>query len=82
MVDANVTLTITREGDTLTIVANNVDFNGTSNDMTATVKTTLTENDPCYFAITCENSYVDLLSVKDATLRANAGLLVGNPRCM
>ena len=81
MVDAVVTLTITREGDTITVVANNVDFNGTSNDMTATVKTILTENDPCYFAITCENSYVDLLSVKDATLRANAGLLVGNTDC-
>ncbi|MCR5685176.1 MAG: LamG domain-containing protein [Lachnospiraceae bacterium] len=78
MVDANVTLTITREGDTLTVVANNVDYNGTSNDMTATVRTTLTAADPCFFAISCENSYVDLLSVKDATMRANAGLLVGN----
>ena len=78
MVDATVTLTITREGDTLTVVANNVDYNGTSNDMTATVKTTLTAADPCFFAISCENAYVDLLSVKDATMRANAGLLVGN----
>ncbi len=78
MVDANVTLTISREGDTIKMVANNVDFNGTSNDMTAVVKTTLTAADPCYFAITCENSYVDLMSVKDATIRANAGLIVGN----
>ncbi|MBO4415502.1 MAG: LamG domain-containing protein [Lachnospiraceae bacterium] len=78
MVDATVTLTITREGDTLTVVANNVDYNGTSNDMTAVVKTTLTETDPCFFAISCENAYVDLLSVKDATVRANAGLTVGS----
>ena len=38
MVDANVTLTISREGDTIKMVANNVDFNGTSNDMTAVIE--------------------------------------------
>ncbi len=66
MVDADVTLTINREGDTLNITAKNVDYNGTSNDMTATVKTALTPEDPCYFLFTCENSYVELMSVKDA----------------
>ncbi len=81
MVDANVTLTVSREGDTLKIVANNVDFNGTSNDMTAVIKTGLTAEDPCFFAITCENAYVDILSVKDATQRANAGLTVGTQDC-
>ncbi len=81
MVDAVVTLTITREGDTITVVANNVDYNGTSNDMTATAKTTLTAADPCFFAISCENAYVDLLSVKDATMRENAGITVGTQDC-
>ncbi len=81
MVDARVTLTISREGDTLKVVANNVDFNETSNDMTAVMKTTLTATDPCYFAITCQNSYVDLLSVKDATPRENEGLTVGTQDC-
>lgn len=66
MVDADVTITINRDGDTLNITAKNVDYNGTSNDMTATVKTALTADDPCYFLFTCENSYVELMSVKAA----------------
>ena len=78
MVEADVTLNITREADTITIVANNVDYNTTSNDMTAVVKTTLTAADDCYFVITSDNAYVDLLTVKDVTVRANAGITVGN----
>ncbi len=81
MVDARVTLTVSREGDTLKVVANNVDYNETSNDMTAVLKTTLKAEDPCFFAITCQNSYVDLLSVKDATPRDNEGLTVGTQDC-
>lgn len=81
MVDADVTMTINRSGDTLTINTDMVDYNGTSNTSTAVIKTALTAEDPCYFLFTNEASYVELLSVKDALVIVpdeNAIATVGN----
>jgi hypothetical protein len=66
MTDADVTLTLKREGDTINIVADNVDFNGTSNVITSTVKTSMTADDDCYLTILGECCYIELLSVEDA----------------
>ena len=77
MVAADVTLTITREDKTLTVVANNVAYNMSSQDMTAVAKMSIGAEDPLFFAITNQNSYVDILSVKNATISGNAGLTVG-----
>lgn len=66
MMDTTVNMTINRSGDTLTIVADHVDFNGTSNVATSVVKTALKAEDPCYFLFTNEGSYVELLKVEDA----------------
>lgn len=66
MVEADVNLTISRNGEMITIVADNVDINGTSNVMKANVTTTLTKDDPCFFLFTNEASYVEVLKVEDA----------------
>jgi len=66
MVDTTVNMTVNRNGDTLTIIADNVDYNGTSNTSTSVLKTGLTAEDPCYFLFTNEGSYVELLKVDDA----------------
>ncbi|MCR4897477.1 MAG: LamG domain-containing protein [Lachnospiraceae bacterium] len=79
MVEADSTVTITREGDTLTVYASNVDYNLSPQDMTAVAKMSISADDPLFFAITNQNSYVDLLSVKNATITANAGLTLGVP---
>lgn len=65
MVDADVTIEVKREGNVLNIAAHNVDYNGLDNLMTAKVETDMTADDPCYMFFTCENSYVELLSVED-----------------
>ncbi len=65
MVDADVTIEVKREGGILNITAHNVDYNGLDNIMNATVETAMTADDPCYMLFTCENSYVELMSVED-----------------
>ena len=76
MRDSNTTLKITRDGANLIIEASNVDYNKSANNMTATVPTTLTAADDCYFYLTTQNSWVDILSVKNATVKAG-GRTVG-----
>lgn len=65
MVDVDVTVEVKREGNILNITAHNVDYNGLDNMMTAKVETAMTADDSCYMFFTCENSYVELLSVED-----------------
>ncbi len=65
MVDADVTVEVKREDNILNITAHNVDYNGLDNMMIAKVETDMTADDPCYMFFTCENSYVELLSVED-----------------
>ncbi len=77
MVDVTSTISVTRDGDTIKVEASNLDFNNSSQDMTATAKTSLKADDPLSLSLSCQNSYVDILSVKDATLRDNAGIMVG-----
>ncbi len=68
MADADVTLKVTRNGDTIQVEADNVDFNGTSNTMKGTMKCDLKPEDPCYMVITGEASYIEINSVKDQIL--------------
>ncbi len=77
MRDSDTTLKITRNGDTIVVEASNVDFNESPNNMTATVKTTLTAADDCVFYLTCQNAWVDILQAKDVTVR-EGGIIVGN----
>lgn len=66
MTDADVTLTLKREGDTITYTADNVDYNGTSNVISGTIKTAMTADDSCYLTLLGECCYIELLSVEDA----------------
>lgn len=63
MKDADVTLDVTRKGDKITVNANDVDYNGTSNTMDATIKVDMKKSDPCYLAITGEKCYIEINSV-------------------
>ncbi len=81
MTDADVTLTAVRNGDTVNVVADNVDYNGTSNVIEFTMKTKMTADDDCYLTILGEGCYIEILSVEDAiviTPDANAIDTVGN----
>ncbi len=81
MTDADVTLTAVRNGDTVNVVADNVDYNGTSNVVEFTMKTKMTADDDCYLTILGEGCYIEILSVEDAiviTPDANAIDTVGN----
>jgi hypothetical protein len=68
MKSAQVTLVISRTDNVITVDATAVSNNGFS-DNTYTLKTTVTSNvlgadDPCYFFITGEESYIEVLSVQ------------------
>ena len=65
MVEADVTITLERNGKNITMTADNVDYNGTSNTMTANFNIEVADEETIYFCFTCEESYVDVLSVKD-----------------
>ncbi len=80
MRDADVTLTITRNGGQLAIEASNVDFNESANNMTAVVETGLGAEDTIEFFLSCKDSYVDILSIKNKTA-APTGVVVGNTDC-
>lgn len=84
MVEADVTVTINRSGETLTLDYSFVDINGTNNTAQAVIKTALTAADPCYFLFTNEASYVELLSVDDAiVVEKNAAAVdsLGSTEC-
>ena len=62
---ADVTLKISRTDNVIVVDAVIVDRNG--NEFTS--KSTITSNtmgadDPCYFLITCEECYIDILSIE------------------
>lgn len=64
MVDSDVTMTINRSGSDITINYDFVDYNGTDNTATAVLHTALTAEDPCYFFITGEECYLEILSIE------------------
>ena len=66
MQDANVTLKISRKDNTITVDATQVDYNTTENTCTLTAKNVdIAADDPCYFFITGEHCYIDIMSIKD-----------------
>ncbi len=80
MTDATVTLKITRNGNAISIVADNVDYNGESNVMNYTVKqTALTDADDLYVTVLGEGCYIEILEINDPiTPDANAIDAIGN----
>ena len=73
MVETDVTASITRNGDEFTVSIDNVDYNSTSN----TAAAVFTASDVSGFKIGTVNSYTDILSIKDKTVKAG-GITVGN----
>jgi len=76
MVETSVTAKITKNGDEITIDVDNVDYNKTSNTATAT----FTAKNVAGIKIGTVNSYTDILSIKDKTVKAG-GITVGNTDC-
>ncbi|MCR5743133.1 MAG: hypothetical protein K6F92_05295 [Lachnospiraceae bacterium] len=66
MRDAEVTLTVSREGNIIKINASNIDYNNAEQLMTATIETSMADSDSCFLTLTGEKCYVELLSVGDA----------------
>lgn len=64
MADAEVTISMTRNGATVTVETTFVGADGTTMTSTAVITTTLTADAPCYFFFTGENSYIEILSVE------------------
>ena len=77
MVEADVTITVERAGNVITITADNVDYEGTSSVATGVVTVDIPNEEVIQLSFTNKNSYVELLSAKDATVNA-AGTIVGN----
>ncbi len=75
MRDSDTTLKITRNGSDFIVEASNVDYNENPNNMTATFSTAA--DGDCVFYLTCQNAWVDILNVKDMTVR-EGGITVGN----
>ncbi len=73
MVETEVTATFTRDGDTITVAIDNVDYNKTSN----TCGVTFSAADVAGIKLGTVKSYTDILSVKDTTPAAG-GIVVGN----
>ncbi|MBE5832331.1 MAG: LamG domain-containing protein [Butyrivibrio sp.] len=65
MRETDVTLNISRADNIITVDAVMVDYNGTENQMTMKVTADITAEDPCYFYITGQKCYIDILSVED-----------------
>ena len=65
MRETDVTLTISRADDKLKVDAIMTDYNGTENQMTMSVNSGLTAEDPCFFHITGNKCYIDILSIED-----------------
>lgn len=64
MTDAEVTISLTRNGGEIVMDTTFVAADGTEYTQKATVKSDLTESDPCYFFLTGEACYLEILSVK------------------
>ena len=77
MKETDVTMNITRTDDKLIVDAVMVDYNGTENQMKMTVPSGLAAEDPCFFYITGQKCYIDLLSVEDPfSIEPSANALV------
>lgn len=61
---ADVTMVITRNGGEIVIDTTFVDRKGTEYTSKATITSTLTADAPCYFFITGEQAYIELMSVE------------------
>lgn len=61
---AQTTLTISRDGADVTIVADYIGSDGNAYNSTSKVTTGMTADDPCYFFLTGEKCYIELLSVE------------------
>lgn len=64
MRDVDVTMVITRNGSDIVIDSTFVDRKGNEFTSTATVTSTLTADAPCYFFITGEQAFIELMSVE------------------
>lgn len=64
MTDADVTLTISRSGSDVTIAATIVGADGVTYTSNSVITSTLTADAPCYFFITGEGAYIEILSVE------------------
>ncbi len=63
MLAANVTIEITRNGGEIVMNTTFVDADGNEATEEATITSTLTADDPCYFFFTGEGCYIEILSV-------------------
>lgn len=63
MKDAEVTVVLTRNGNTVNVETTFVGADGTTMTSTAVITTSLTAESPCYVHLTCEKAYVELISV-------------------
>ncbi len=66
MTEADVELTISRSGSELTVNAVQTDYLGSANTCQVTFPADITADDDCFFAITGEACYIDILSIEDA----------------
>ncbi len=64
MADAEVTISLTRNGETVTVETTFVGADGTTMTSTAVITTTLTADASCYVFVGGEKCYVELLSVE------------------
>lgn len=64
MLDAEATIEMTRNGDTITMDTTFVAADGTEYTQQASIKSGLTAEDPCYFFFTGEGCYLEILSVE------------------
>lgn len=64
MADADVTIAITRSGNQLLLNATIIGADGVEYTSYSEIGSTLTADAPCYFFITCEGCYIDILSVE------------------
>lgn len=64
MTDAEVTLVLSRSGSDITVEATFVGADGTTMTSTSVITSTLTSDAPCYFFVTAELAYVEILSVE------------------
>lgn len=78
MVETDVTATITYADGTVTVDVDNVDYNKTSNTARAEFPVT---GEIASIEIGTQSSYTDILSIKDKTVKAAEGVIVGNTDC-
>ncbi len=79
MKEASPVITVSREGDTLSLKCDNIDVYGTegANLASVTFATGVADDEAINLTFTNKDSYVELLSVKDMTAKAG-GIIVGN----